>query len=119
MSQTQSKDGEISTSQPKKSLVFSFKFLFTSFFVLCNAYFVLAFFPQTNTLSFLNNLFGISNFHTSKMASADSDQSWNTATNIYGFTAKSIDGDNVELSKYKYNRYFLFNFNCNFYLILF
>ncbi len=101
MSTSESKASEISTLQPKKSPFFSLKFLFMSFFVLCNAYFVLALFPQTKSLSALTSFLGISNLSTENMASADADESWKTATNIYGFTAKSIDGDNVELSKYK------------------
>ena len=102
---------ESKPTQPTRSLVFSLKFIFISLFVLCNAYLILALFPNTTThsLSAYKSFFGlIPNNHrdiytSTKMATAgnDDDESWKTATNIYAFKAKSIDGDEVDLSKYK------------------
>lgn len=106
-----------SAAIPKKSspLLFSFRFILTSSFVLCIAYFTFLAFNSPQGTRALFELFGnqdsninAKKFSTSdilsdlnKMASSNADESWKTATNIYGFSAKDIDGTDVSLEKYK------------------
>ena len=108
-----------SDAVPKNSspLLFSFKFIFISSFVLCVAYFFFLVFNAPQGTRALFDFFTSNNnqdfninkkkFSTTdilndlKMASSDIDESWKTATNIYGFSAKDIDGNDVSMEKYK------------------
>lgn len=105
---------------PKKSspLLFSFKIILISSFVLCTAYFSFlvfnspqgtrALFEFFNSINNQNSDINKKKFSTSnilndlKMASSGNDESWKTATNIYGFSAKDIDGNDASMEKYKW-----------------
>ena len=102
----------LDSGAPKRSL-FSFKNILISSFVLCTAYFSFLVFNSSSGTKFLFDSFeknqniqkktfssGDISSDQDKMASA-SDESWKAAANIYEFSAKDIDGNNVSLEKYK------------------
>lgn len=89
----------------QKSLIPNIKFFVLSLLILCTAYFVLAFNTNQNSfLATLSNIYTVSKQDIStknevKMASSSED--WKKATSIYEFSAQDIEGNDVQLSKYK------------------
>ena len=91
----------------------SFKFTISfSFIIICIAYFILAYYKSLSASSLIynNKQLYSTNSNLNKredkennknMASSSSDETWKNAKSIYEFSANDIDGNKIELSKYK------------------
>ena len=77
---------------------FNLKIIITSLIVICTAYLFLVIYPTANLKTILSDLF--KRELSTKMATA-SGESWKNAKTVYEFQAKDIDGNLVDLSKYK------------------
>ena len=88
--------------QPENTSKYFLKFFIPSLLILCIAYFVvLAFDTSAWPLATILNLSkrGLSTQQDQNMA--NSGETWKNAQNIYEFQVKDIDGNVVEMSKYK------------------
>ena len=82
----------------KSSFFYNIKTITTiSFISLLIAYFISVIYPTVDSL----NLFSAATYST-RTNMATSGDSWKDAKSIYEFQAKDIDGNLVEMSRYKY-----------------
>ena len=83
-------------NKPKSSYFYNIKTILTiSFIALLIAYLILVIYPTASSF----NIF--SSEYSTSVKMATSDDSWKTAQSIYDFQAKDIDGNVVEMSRYK------------------
>jgi hypothetical protein len=106
------KKKQVEINNDKKPALYSFKkIIFFSAIVLLLAFTILALKPSLITKSYL---FQLSNIHTSfknnnqedllkntQKTMATAIDSWKNAKSIYEFEAKDIEGNVIDLSKYK------------------
>lgn len=77
------------------------KFLFTSSFVLIIAYLIILALNNSTANFFLPYFVRKNYSKDTKFEMAQDNNAWKDAKSIYEFSAKDIDGNMVELSKYK------------------
>jgi hypothetical protein len=97
---THNRDNKIASSQLSHKFL-NYKIIL-SIIAFCIAYILFLVFNSSSissNLIFPFTYFSTSSIVTNKMAAAD--ENWKHAKTIYEFSAKGIDGNEVDLSKYK------------------
>lgn len=101
-------DNKLSSSKKPKTNHNYFKLIiFSSIFILSLAYLIIVFNSSSSTSTLLkSSLFSTTSFlfspkETSKQDMAAESVEWKNAKTIYEFSALDIEGNNIDLSKYK------------------